>query len=108
MLAWHMLGFDTAWLLAGLVVVHLLTLGYAYWRRHEAESDGSERHVALDALDDPAPEVEFDADTPTVDCQVCGTENAAEYAFCRGCASELPGGPAGDEAPAAAFGSGSV
>jgi hypothetical protein len=52
--------------------------------------------------------VEFGPDTPTVDCEVCGTENAAEYAFCRGCASELPGGPAGDGAPTAAFGSGSV
>ncbi|MFC7229124.1 zinc ribbon domain-containing protein [Salinirubellus salinus] len=103
-----MLGIEPSWLLAGLVVVHLLTLGYAYWRRSEAEGATGTRHEALEALDSPAPEVEFDDDTPTVDCEVCGAENAAEYAFCRGCASELPGGPAGDEAPTAAFGSGSV
>jgi hypothetical protein len=33
---------------------------------------------------------EFDADTATVSCEACGTENAAEYAFCRACVSELP------------------
>jgi hypothetical protein len=102
-----MLGIEPSWLLAGLVVVHLLTLAYAYWRRSEAE--GTEvGHDALEAPDSPAPAVEFGPDTPTVDCEVCGAENAAEYAFCRGCASELPGGPAGDGAPTAAFGSGSV
>ena len=102
-----MLGIEPSWLLAGLVVVHLLTLAYAYWRRSEAE-DTEGGHDALEAPDSPAPAVEFAPDTPTVDCEVCGAENAAEYAFCRGCASELPGGPAGDGAPTAAFGSGSV
>ena len=104
-----MMGIEPSWLLAGLVVVHLLTLAYAYWRKSEAEA--TERAGARDTFDgrdSPAPPVEFGPDTPTVDCEVCGAENAAEYAFCRGCASELPGGPAGDGASTAAFGSGSV
>lgn len=103
-----MMGLEPSWLLAGLVVVHLLTLVYAYWRRSEAENTGEGGRETLEPLDSPVPAVEFDPDTPTVHCRVCGTENAAEYAFCRNCVSELPGGPAGDDAPAAAFGSGSV
>lgn len=104
-----MMGLEPSWLLAGLVVVHLLTLVYAYWRQSEAEAaEGSRSHGALDPLDSPAPAVEFGPDTPTVDCEVCGTENDAQYAFCRGCVSELPGGPADDDVPTAAFGSGSV
>ena len=84
-----MLDGTTYGLLGALVLLHLLTLAYAY-RRRAGGDDGSES--AGDDASVPVQPVpgEFDADTVTVSCATCGTENAAEYAFCRACVSELP------------------
>jgi hypothetical protein len=83
-------------LLGALVLLHLLTLVYAYRRRadgtggvdgDEGADPAGEGETAVPASPVPG---EFDADTETVPCEVCGTENAAEYAFCRACVRELP------------------
>lgn len=85
-----MLDGTTYGLLGALVLLHLLTLAYAYRRR--AAGDGDSRRATEDDRTVPARPVpgEFDSDTATVACDVCGTENAAEYSFCRACVSELP------------------
>lgn len=85
-----MLDGTTYGLLGALVLLHLLTLVYAYRRRAEGAggTDGAvEGETATPARPVPG---EFDADTETIACEVCDTENAAEYAFCRACVSELP------------------
>ena len=75
-------------LLGLLVLLHLLTLAYAY-RRRASGDDGSGAGEDASVPVQPVPG-EFDPDTATVSCDTCGTENAAEYAFCRACVSELP------------------
>lgn len=89
-----MLDGTTYGLLGVLVLLHLLTLAYAYRRR--AGRDAGAADAGSESAGDGAPASvqpapgEFDADTATVSCDTCGTENAAEYAFCRACVSELP------------------
>jgi hypothetical protein len=91
-----MLDGTTYGLLGALVLLHLLTLAYAYWRRADGDGESSGAGGADPAVEGetttPARPVpgEFDADTETIACEVCDTENAAEYAFCRACVSELP------------------
>jgi len=91
-----MLDGTTYGLLGALVLLHLLTLAYAYRRRADgtggADGAGESDPTAEGEATVPASPVpgEFDADTATVPCEVCGTENAAEYAFCRACVRELP------------------
>lgn len=103
-----MLDGTTYGLLGALVLLHLLTLVYAY-RRQGDGAGGTDPAVEGEA---PAPAGpvpgEFDADTETVPCEVCGTENAAEYAFCRACVSELPTRTPTVDGGAGAFRSGSA
>jgi hypothetical protein len=91
-----MLDGTTYGLLAVLVLLHLVTLAYAYRRRTNG-TGGTDGAAPADPAAEGEPSVpvgpvpgEFDAETATVTCEVCGTENAAEYAFCRACVSELP------------------
>jgi hypothetical protein len=82
-------------LLGVLVLLHLLTLAYAYRRRASGDGGSESAERTASTADDTLAPVgpvpgEFDADTATVSCEACGTENAAEYAFCRACVSELP------------------
>ncbi|MEF8840374.1 MAG: hypothetical protein V5A62_01940 [Haloarculaceae archaeon] len=85
-----MLDGTTYGLLGALVLLHLLTLAYAYRRR--TEGGGGADAAVEGGPTPPARPVpgEFDADTETIACEICDTENAAEYAFCRACVSELP------------------
>jgi hypothetical protein len=102
-----MLDGTTYGLLGALVLLHLLTLVYAYRRRADGagESARAEGDPAVPARPVPG---EFDADTETVECRVCRTENAARYAFCRACVSELPTRTPTVEGGAGMFRSGSA
>lgn len=100
-----MLDGTTYGLLGALVLLHLLTLVYAYRREGEGAGRAVEGEAAVPAGPVPG---EFDADTETVPCEVCGTENAAEYAFCRACVSELPTRRPTVDGGAGAFRSGSA
>jgi hypothetical protein len=103
-----MLDGTTYGLLGGLVLLHLLTLAYAY-RRRAGGAGGTEgvveREPSVDAR--PLPDG-FDADADTVACEACDTVNAAEYAFCRACVSELPTRTPTVEGGAGTFRSGSA
>jgi hypothetical protein len=84
-----MLDGTTYGLLGVLVLLHLATLAYAYRRRAEGGGTARAADGERSVPEGPTPG-EFDADTVTVSCGVCGTENAAEFSFCRVCVSELP------------------
>jgi hypothetical protein len=104
-----MLDGTTYGLVAALVLLHLVTLGYAYHRRAGGDGgEGADRAEETRSVPDRPVPGEFDADTPTVSCDVCGTENAAEYSFCRACVSELPLRTTTAEAEAGMFRSGSA
>jgi hypothetical protein len=103
-----MLDGTTYGLLGVLVLLHLLTLAYAYRRRASGAGGadrGADGEVSVPTRPVPG---EFDPDTETVPCETCGTENAAEYAFCRACVSELPRGTPPVDGGAGTFRSGSA
>ena len=103
-----MLDGTTYGLLGALVLLHLLTLVYAY-RRQAGGTGGTDPAVEGETATPAAPVPgEFDPDTDTVQCEVCDTENAAEYAFCRACVSELPTRTPTVDAEAGMFRSGSA
>ena len=59
--------------LLGATLLVNAALGYVLWRRHsEEDADHEER-----------------SDRDAVVCQACGTENDADYRFCRSCVAEL-------------------
>jgi hypothetical protein len=100
---------EPSWLLVGLVALQRLTLGYAYWCRSAPSDTAPSRH---EGPDQPrvheTPDLEAGPEVRTVTCDHWGTENAAEYHFCRNCVADLRASGAGDDAPSAAFGSGSA
>jgi hypothetical protein len=103
-----MLDGTTYGLLGGLVLLHLLTLAYAYRR-----ADGGGRTGGADGVAEREPSVDArpvpdGSDADTVACEVCDTVNAAEYAFCRACVSELPTRTPTVEGGAGTFRSGSA
>jgi hypothetical protein len=103
-----MLDGATYGLVGALVLLHVLTLAYAY-RRRTGRSGGPDGALEADAPVPVAPVPgEFDADTVTVSCERCGTENAAEYAFCRACVTQLPTATPVVEGGAGTFRSGSA
>jgi hypothetical protein len=103
-----MLDGTTYGLLGALVLLHLLTLAYAY-RRRAGDAGDPEGRAEGDASVPARPVPgEFDADTDTVECRVCETVNAVEYAFCRACVSELPTRTPTVEGGAGTFRSGSA
>jgi len=103
-----MLDGATYGLVGALVLLHLLTLACAYrWRMGESEGAGEAAEGKAPAPSSPVPG-EFDADTATVSCEACGTENAAEYAFCRACVIQLPTGTPTVDGGAGTFRGGSA
>jgi hypothetical protein len=80
------------WLLvatAGLILLHLLVVAYAFWR----SGSGRDRTASVS---DAARPVERDGDSGQVEdgvhCPACGVANEAGYRYCRQCVSELPTG----------------
>lgn len=103
-----MLDGATYGLVGALVLLHLLTLAYAYrWRMGGNGAAAEATEGDAPAPSDPLPG-EFDADTVTVSCEACGTENAAEFAFCRACVTQLPTGTPTVDGSTGTFRSGSA